>query len=76
MMMMMMMMIIIIIIMKVEHPSLWAHCITNLAHKCFLVISYRRGGTSLDNHPKGLHPFNASAGDSITDQYFMGGDSE
>ena len=74
--MMMMMIIIIIIIMKVEHSSLWAHCITYLAHKCFLVICYRRGGTSLDNHPTGLHPFNASAGDSITDQYFMGGDSE
>lgn len=35
----------------------------------------KRGGTSLDNHPTGLHPFNASAGDSITDQYFMGGDT-
>ena len=30
----------------------------------------------LDNHPTGLHPFNASTGDSITDQFFMGGDSE
>ncbi|CAH3026025.1 unnamed protein product, partial [Porites evermanni] len=33
------------------------------------------GRDSVSNHPTGVHPFNASEGDFITNQYYMGGDS-
>ncbi|XP_078384235.1 uncharacterized protein LOC144666728 isoform X2 [Oculina patagonica] len=33
------------------------------------------GRTSVNNEPIGVHPFNATQGDSITDQYNMGGNS-
>ena len=45
--------------------------------KVFFFCNYLRyGGDSVSNHPTGLHPFNASAGDFITNQYYMGGDCE
>ena len=42
----------------------------------FLVADFRYGALSVNNHPTGVHPFNASQGDSITDQYYMGGNCE
>ncbi|CAH3152088.1 unnamed protein product [Pocillopora meandrina] len=33
----------------------------------------RYGRTSVENKPTGVHPFNSSQGDSITNEYFMGG---
>ena len=42
----------------------------------FFVDDLRYGGDSVNNHPTGLHPFNASEGDSINNEYYMGGDCE
>ena len=35
---------------------------------------YRYGRASAGKKPTGVHPFDSSQGDSITNQYFMGGD--
>lgn len=36
-------------------------------------IQSRTGGGSVNNEPTGVHSFDAAQGDSITNQYFMGG---
>ena len=36
-------------------------------------IQSRTGGGSVNNEPTGVHSFDAAQGDSITNQYLMGG---
>ena len=41
--------------------------------KLIMFWNPRYGRTSVENKPTGVHPFNSSQGDSITNQHFMGG---
>ena len=44
--------------------------------KLIMFWNPRYGRTSVENKPTGVHPFNSSQGDFITNQHFMGGDCE
>lgn len=44
--------------------------------KLIVLLNHRYGGTSVENKPTGLHSFDPSQGDYITNQYFMGGNCE
>ena len=44
--------------------------------KLIMFWNPRYGRTSVGNKSTGVHPFDSSQGDSITNQNFMGGDCE
>ena len=44
--------------------------------KLIMFLNSRYGRTSVGNKSTGVHPFDSSQGDSITNEYFMGGDCE
>ena len=44
--------------------------------KLIMFWNPRFGRTSVRNKSTGVHPFDSSQGDSITNEYFMGGDCE
>ena len=41
--------------------------------KLIMFWNSRYGRTSVENKPTGVHPFHSPQGDSITNEYFMGG---